>query len=39
MLCLLLLSAKQIFSAFDPQHSGRISLDFSQFVYAAAQTR
>lgn len=39
MLSLFLMSAKQIFGAFDPQHSGRVSLDFSQFVYASAQTR
>lgn len=39
MLCVFLLSAKQIFGAFDPQHSGRVSFDYSQFVYAAAQTR
>lgn len=24
----------QVFAAFDPQQTGRISLDFSQFVYA-----
>lgn len=39
MLTLSLLSAKQIFAAFDPQGSGRVNLDFSQFVYAASQTR
>ncbi|KAL4436914.1 hypothetical protein ABPG75_004053 [Micractinium tetrahymenae] len=39
MLCLFLTASRNIFSAFDAQRTGRISLDFSQFVYAAAQTR
>jgi hypothetical protein len=39
MLCLFLLAAKNIFSAFDPGHTGRASFDYSQFVYATANTR
>ena len=39
MLCLFLMAARNIFAAFDPGHTGRASLDYSQFVYAAANTR
>lgn len=39
MMCLFLLSCKNIFRAFDPSGSGKISLDYSQFVYCAANTR
>lgn len=39
MLFLFLVSCRNVFAAFDPQHSGRISLDFSQLAYCAALTR
>ncbi|PRW57843.1 sorcin-like [Chlorella sorokiniana] len=39
MLCLFLKSCQNIFRAFDPQGTGRISLDVSQFVYCAAHTK
>mmetsp|Transcript_21549 Transcript_21549/g.53272 ORF Transcript_21549/g.53272 Transcript_21549/m.53272 type:complete len:179 (-) Transcript_21549:1438-1974(-) len=34
-----LLGAKKAFEAFDAQKSGRINVDFNQFVYAASKTR
>eukprot|EP01024_Parvocaulis_polyphysoides_P012778 TRINITY_DN1475_c0_g1_i1.p1 TRINITY_DN1475_c0_g1~~TRINITY_DN1475_c0_g1_i1.p1 ORF type:complete len:197 (-),score=5.42 TRINITY_DN1475_c0_g1_i1:371-877(-) len=33
---LFLQSCTAVFTAFDPQKTGRISLDFNQFIYAAA---
>lgn len=39
MLHLFLLAARNVFAAFDPQRTGRISLDYSQFVYCAALTK
>lgn len=32
-------SAKSTFKAFDPAGTGRISLDFQQFLYAGAHLR
>lgn len=36
---LFLKSAAATFAAFDPQQAGRITLDFSQFIYAASNIR
>ena len=36
---LFLRSAVNTFKAFDPQGSGRVSMDFSQFIYAASHCR
>lgn len=36
---LFLIGAKKAFEAFDTNRSGRITLDFNQFVYAASKTR
>ncbi|KAH7445354.1 hypothetical protein KP509_01G004100 [Ceratopteris richardii] len=38
-LCIFLQSARNLFGAFDTQREGRISLDFNQFVYCAANLR
>jgi hypothetical protein len=38
-LTMFLLSVKRTFEAFDSTRSGRITLDFNQFVYACAKTR
>ncbi|PRW44941.1 Coiled-coil domain-containing 40 isoform C [Chlorella sorokiniana] len=35
-MCTFLQGAARTFHAFDPQRSGRVTLDFSQFVYAAS---
>lgn len=35
-MCLFLQSCVRTFTAFDPQRTGRVTLDFGQFVYAAA---
>jgi hypothetical protein len=29
----------QMFGAFDPQHQGRVTLDYNQFVYAVSKCR
>lgn len=36
---LFLRSAVNTFKAFDPQGSGRVNMDFSQFIYAASHCR
>ncbi|CAD7701349.1 unnamed protein product [Ostreobium quekettii] len=36
---LFLKSCSAIFTAFDPQRSGKVTLDFNQFVYAASNSR
>lgn len=36
---LFLKSAAATFAAFDPHQAGRITLDFSQFIYAASNIR
>jgi len=38
-LCAMLKQASKVFSLFDPQRTGKITLDFNQFIYAAAQIR
>ena len=36
---LFLRSAVNVFKAFDSQGSGRVNMDFSQFIYAASHCR
>jgi len=38
-LCIFLQSAKNLFNAFDTSKQGRISLDYNQFIYCAANLR
>jgi hypothetical protein len=38
-ICIFLQSAKNLFTAFDTTRQGRISLDFNQFIYCAANLR
>lgn len=38
-ICIFLQSAKNLFSAFDSTRQGRISLDYNQFIYCAANLR
>ncbi|KAL2623079.1 hypothetical protein R1flu_003284 [Riccia fluitans] len=38
-MCIFLKSAQNLFRAFDTQRDGRVTLDFNQFVYCAANLR
>ncbi|KAG0590669.1 hypothetical protein KC19_1G117800 [Ceratodon purpureus] len=38
-ICIFLQSAKNLFTAFDTTKQGRISLDYNQFIYCAANLR
>ena len=36
-MCIQLRNAQKVFNLFDPQRTGRVQLDFNQFVWSIAQ--